>query len=231
MAIQMQSVSSPTAETTPPKLRWYQWRLRSMFILTLVVAIACSWIAVEMRNERREKAAADAIVKAGGTVKSEPTWLGRLLGDESLVTVSEVGTNDGVFGPLRSGPLQPPFLRNARQITDAELIHLEGLKQLRTLDLNATPITDAGLLHLEGLKQLQSFALSKTKVTDAGLVHLEGLQQLQMFILNHTKITDAGLVHLEGLQQLHLLVLNDTGVTDQGIKKLQKALPNCTILR
>jgi hypothetical protein len=36
--------SPPAAQTKPPKLRWYQWRLRSMFILTLVVAIGMSWL-------------------------------------------------------------------------------------------------------------------------------------------------------------------------------------------
>jgi hypothetical protein len=34
--------SLPTAENNPPTLRWYQWRLRSMFILMLLVAIGMS---------------------------------------------------------------------------------------------------------------------------------------------------------------------------------------------
>jgi hypothetical protein len=42
----------PTAEK-PPKLRWFQYRLRSLFVLTTLVAIACSF-AVTIRNLRRE---------------------------------------------------------------------------------------------------------------------------------------------------------------------------------
>ena len=60
--------SSPTAEK-PPKLRWFQYRLRSLFILTTLVAIACSWLAVTMQNQRKQKAAAEAIEKIGGNVE------------------------------------------------------------------------------------------------------------------------------------------------------------------
>ena len=86
----METDSLPTAEKKQPKLRWYQYSLRSLFLLTLLVAIGMSWLAVTMRNQRKQKAAAEAIEKAGGTVKSEPTWLGKLLRDDSLVSVTAV---------------------------------------------------------------------------------------------------------------------------------------------
>ena len=120
------TASEPQPAGPPRKLRWYQYSLRSLFLLTLVVAIGMSWLTVTMQNQRREKAAAEAIEKAGGGVKCEPTWLGKLLRDESLVNVVEVqliGTAD----------------------TDARLIHLEGLSQLRVLNLKNSSVTDAGL--------------------------------------------------------------------------------------
>jgi hypothetical protein len=40
----METDSLPAAETKPPKLRWYQWRLRSLFLLTLLVAVDMSWL-------------------------------------------------------------------------------------------------------------------------------------------------------------------------------------------
>jgi hypothetical protein len=207
----MATDSLPTAEQ-PPKLRWFQYRLRSLFILTTLVAIACSWAAVEMQNQRKQGAAAEVIKKAGGLVKAEPTWLGKLLRDDSLVRVTLVN-----------------FSRQPS--TDDVLVHLQGLRQLRGLWLGNTQVTDAGLVHLQGLSQLQSLGLDDAQVTDAGLVHLRGLNQLQRLWLKSTKVTDAGLVHLQRLSQLRQLVLVSTKVTDEGVKKLQQALPNCKIER
>jgi hypothetical protein len=217
-----------------PKLRWFQFSLRSLFILTFLVAIACSWLAVTMQNQRKQKAAAEAIEKAGGEVVSEPTWLGKLLRDDSLVRVIYVDlrhteVTDADLAHLQGlSQLQDLRLSNTK-ITDAGLVHLQGLSQLQELGLDSTKITDAGLVHFQGLSQLQRLGLDDTKITDAGLVHLQGLSQLQRLGLDDTKITDAGLVHLQGLSQLQLLWLVNTKVTAQGVKKLQQALPKCTI--
>jgi hypothetical protein len=59
--------SLPTAEKQP-KLRWYQFRLRSLFILTILVALASSWFAVEVRRASRQKELVADLMKAGGTV-------------------------------------------------------------------------------------------------------------------------------------------------------------------
>ena len=58
-----------------------------MFILTLLVAIAMSYVAVTIRDCRRQKAAADVITRAGGSVLSDRTLLGILLRDDSFVSV------------------------------------------------------------------------------------------------------------------------------------------------
>lgn len=63
---------SPTTEK-PPKLHWYQWRLRLLFILVLLAAIGMSWLTVEMQNERKQYQAAEEIRKVGGKVESERT--------------------------------------------------------------------------------------------------------------------------------------------------------------
>ena len=50
----------------------FQFTLRSLLVLTVAVAIPFSWLAVEMKWEREQKAAAMAIVmKTGGNVTSE----------------------------------------------------------------------------------------------------------------------------------------------------------------
>ena len=168
--------------------RRFQYDLRSLMLVVVAVAVPCSWVAVEMRQERKQKMAEWALAKEGGMVFGEPTWLGKLLRDNSLVSVAEVR-------------------------------------------LSLLPVTDTGLVHLRRLTQLHRLWLDSPKITDAGLVHLEGLRELQSLWLDSPGITDAGLVHLEGLKQLNVLVLDGSKVTDQGVKKLQQALPGCTIVR
>ena len=58
-----------TNMTNPyPTRRWYQYSLRSLFILTTLVAFACSWYAVEMQNAAERRAAIKEIKKLRGLV-------------------------------------------------------------------------------------------------------------------------------------------------------------------
>ena len=56
-------------------------------------------------------------------------------------------------------------------------MHLKGLTKLRILELYYTKITDAGLVHLEGMTKLQFqyLNLNYTKVTAAGVTKLKAL--------------------------------------------------------
>ncbi|MFZ1933984.1 MAG: hypothetical protein WCB27_15240 [Thermoguttaceae bacterium] len=214
----------------------FQFSLRSLLVFTVAVAIPFSWLAVEMKRAREQREAVAAIEKAGGTVFSEPTWLGKFLRDDSLVRVTGVGffreqTTDAALVHLEGLSQLPNLWLCNTQVTDAGLEHLEGLSQLQFLWLSNTKITAAGLVHLEGLSQLENLGLDSTQVTNAGLVHLQRLSQLKALWLGRTKVTDAGLLHLQGLSQLQVLQLYNTQVTRQGVKKLQQALPNCEIQR
>ena len=51
-------------------------------------------------------------------------------------------------------------------------------KPVISVDLRRTKVTDAGLVHLKGLTELRGLFLYYTNVTDAGLVHLKGLTEL-----------------------------------------------------
>ncbi len=208
--------------------RWqFQFSLLSLLLLVVVVAVPCSWLAPELERARKQRGAAEAIEKAGGTVSydyqldssgfqngsaapPEPAWLRELLGDDLFVNV--------VRGDIR-----------ASEVNDGRLQHLNALPQLQVLWLFGTGVTDAGLKHLEGLTKLQWLRLDRTNVTDAGLQHLKGLTQLQQLEISSDNIGDAGLQHLRGLTQLQTLDLRGTNVTDAGVKKLQQALANCQI--
>jgi len=94
------------------------------------------------------------------------------------------------------------------QVTDAGLMHLKGLENLHSLNLETSRVTDAGLVHLHGLPRLETLDLSTLTVTDAGLGELlKTLPRLQALDLTFTGVTDAGLAHLKELSQLRSLSL------------------------
>ncbi|GAF95602.1 unnamed protein product, partial [marine sediment metagenome] len=84
----------------PPehKLRWYQYKLSSLFILMTLVACACSWYAYEMNEAAKRRTAIEEIERLGGyagyyyydatgpdTLGEPPrrfSWLRKLHGDE-----------------------------------------------------------------------------------------------------------------------------------------------------
>ena len=64
----------------------FQFSIRSLLVLVVVVAIPCSWLAVEMRAAKREQEIAAAIERLDGEVgwsePSVPAWLRKLLGND-----------------------------------------------------------------------------------------------------------------------------------------------------
>ena len=76
------------------KLRWYQYRLRSLFLLMLLATIPLGWLSAKLKAAREQKAAVEAIEELDGKVcydyqkdwdddTSEPpgpAWLRRVAG-------------------------------------------------------------------------------------------------------------------------------------------------------
>lgn len=116
-----------------------------------------------------------------------------------------------------------------RPVTDADLVHLVGLRAVRELSLHQTRITGAGLVHLANLTTLNRVFLSDTAVDDKGVSQLVKLKSLKTLGLSGTRITDRGLEHLARLKALTSLFALGTKVTDAGVAKLGKALPDCDI--
>jgi hypothetical protein len=172
--------------------RWrFQFSIRSLLLLVVVVAIPCSWMAVA----GRQKEVVEEIRQLGGLVQHDykfqesgnpfasgvppgPTWLRDLLGEDFFATVVDVNCVGS-------------------SVTNAGLEHLKGLTQLKRLELSTMPVTDAGLGHLKGLTQLEALYIDGTRVSDAGLVYLKGLTQLQNLELKGTHVTDASVKKLQ----------------------------------
>jgi internalin A len=237
----------PAGPASRPWRRYLRVSVRGLIVLVLVIGAGLGWI-VHQAHVQRDAVA--AIERAGGEVMYDwqwkggrpdpngkpgwPKWLVDLVGVDYLGHVSVVvgkGLSDAELLHIgRLDRLDRRLNLNDSSITDAGLMHLRGLKNLRNLHLARTAITDAGLSHLAELDLLELLTLDRCTVSDAGLVHLEGLTRLQSLNLPETRIGDAGVAHLTGLIHLRRLNLTDTQVTDAGMKELKQALPNLTII-
>ena len=166
------------------KRRWFQYSLGTLMTLVTVCALACSWLAVKMRQAERQREAAAAVEKLGGTVEWDstaprrPVWLRRLVGDD-------------LFNSVRSVDF------SGNELRDAWLEHIKMLSQLRELHLVETNATDADIEQIKSLSQLNVLALDGTQVTDAGLGHVGSLSQLRDLDIGSTQVTDAGVKKLQ----------------------------------
>src|SRR5271157_2618165 len=103
----------------------FQFSIRSLLIVAVVVALPCSWLAVEMKKAREQKEAVAAILSGGGHVSYDwqvdtnlgflpnaqpkcPSWLRGLLGDDFFGEVAYVHFIGGLsqFTEARQGRLR-----------------------------------------------------------------------------------------------------------------------------
>ena len=113
-------------------------------------------------------------------------------------------------------------------VSDSDLINLKGLEGLRELTLRNCPqLTDAGLVHLRELPNLRWLILGgtapdlKSQVSDRGMaLFLEGFPRLEFVSLQYEAITDEGLRHLCSKPGLGMLDLYGTSISDEGLQHL-----------
>jgi hypothetical protein len=80
---------------------------------------------------------------------------------------------------------------------DSSLVRLEGWTGLETLDLGFTnPIRGPGLVHLKGLRDLRTLSLRNSPVTDDAVDPLSTMNWIRDLDLSGTEITRAGLDRL-----------------------------------
>ena len=212
--------------------RRFQFYLRTLLVLVIVVILPCSWLSVTMREAERQRTAVTAFAKLNrlavwsDDAPTQPDWLRKLLGANffdsiALLRLERTAVTDAELGCVTGFSRLQRLCLDFTQVTDAGLKHLKGLSQLQQLWLTNAQVTDGGLEQIRGLRQLHVLCLDGTRVTDAGMEHLKGLSQLETLALGGTKVTDAGLEQLEGLHQLGDLDLGNTKVTDAGLGHLK----------
>jgi hypothetical protein len=221
----------------------FQFGIRSMLLLVVVIAIPCSWLAVKRKEKWEESQLVAAIEEMHGhaaydyqtsqleiKVYSEqapgPACLRRVLGENFFTCVNYVGLErtrltDDIFVRLKTFRGIRGLCLSESSVTDPGLRDLIRLDKLEWLDLGGTKITDAGLQQVKVLKKLYSLDLSYTQVTDTGLSNLVGLSRLRRLSLSATKVTGAGVRHLKDMNQLEQLDLGGTSVSDVGLESIK----------
>ena len=107
-------------------------------------------------------------------------------------------------------------IHNRQDITDADFVHLVGIKELNMS--SCLRITDAAFAHLAGVHTL--YMAGCNQITDAAFVHLAGVHTLDMSYCNQATITDAAFAHLAGVHTLEMSGCWQETITDAAFAHL-----------
>jgi hypothetical protein len=179
------------------------------------------------RSVTREQLVA-AVEKLNGKITADPIPPDKPV---ILIDLHKTGITDADLVALQRVPSLRTLNLHGTSISDAGLAYVSGLTGLLVLHLSDTAVTDAGLQHLKRLTNLRELGLANTKITDEGLIALRGLSNLQILALSGTHISDRGLQNLKGLSNLKQVFLSHTSVTAAGIQELQRALPKVHVFK
>lgn len=127
-------------------------------------------------------------------------------------------------------PDEEPLLRTA--IYDGGPFHgrfgwlVERVGHLKCQDVQ---LSATDVINLQHLRHLESLELCGTNITDAEMIYLQRMPQLRSVNLARTLITNAGLLRLGLITNLRDLDVTDTRVTPDGIRQLKASLPNIKV--
>jgi hypothetical protein len=221
--------------------RWrFQFSLRSLLALILVVATACGWMTAEMKRARTQAdligrasklgcgilfdynlSESGDVVMVSGAIPGT-TRLNNVLGDNFFrEIVGAFPRDDASLQLLKDQTSIRRLNLNDSQVTSAGLRCLERMSRLEWLDLRDAPaVSDEGLKYVQRLIRLRELLLRRTGVSDTGMAYLKDLRQLEVLDLGMTKVTDVGLKQLAGLTRLRQLLFWANRIEDAGLSTI-----------
>ena len=134
------------------------------------------------------------------------------------------GCGPRIQGPLAAWRAANPgaLVANVKErldLTDADFVHLVGIKALNMAECANPGLTDAAFAHLRGLHTL--WMTGCTQLTDGAFVHLRGLHTLRMGHCSQPAITDAAFAHLRGIQRLGMSGCDQATITGAAFAHLR----------
>jgi hypothetical protein len=162
-----------------------------------------------------ERAAAELAIWKGGAVRV-------LVGGQPSRSIDHLRDLPAQVTLFDIGIREP---RHGMVLKDRDLAIFARASQLQSFDLSHSNVSDAALLHLIGLKKLRTLDLRRTRISGKGLAHVARIEPLETLALDLTSIGDADLPVLYGLRHLRQLSLAGTNVSPEGRKELQRNMP------
>ncbi len=183
--------------------RWrFQFSIRSLLVMAVVVAVPCSWFSAELRTARQIEliSASDCIV----------------FGDD-------ITDDEGQLDPTRiESPTGPCRFPSGLAYSLPAMLGRDFFHNARTIVHVKNDLPD-------GRNYFAKYR--KREVAYSVLLAVKKLPDLRSLDLSQMPLDDSDLEHLTPLNGLRHLDLTDTKVTAEGVAKLQQALPNCKITR
>lgn len=220
--------------STPRRRRWLQFSLRSLLILTAVVAVVLAWgNRLVLRYDARQRIAE---LPVQIELQTGPAWIGRWFGAgagkyfDQVAALDFSGCQDLSLSDVnrrllpdvgRQSGLRRLNLAGHFEVDDCGVEAIAGLSNLEELVLDETGGTDDGLRHLAGMSRLKKLSLYAAHgITGRGLEHLAGLERLEVLDLSATDLGDEAAEVLARLPRLRWLNLADTLVGDAALEHI-----------
>jgi Leucine-rich repeat (LRR) protein len=114
-------------------------------------------------------------------------------------------------------------------ISDSELVELQGLKSLRRLSLSAEDLRFIDPEPWMSLRHLEDLDVGDTLIDDSGVAMLAGLRNLRELDLTCTGLTDEATEYLAAIPSLTRLRIYGFSFSSNAKSALRQALPKCII--
>lgn len=146
------------------------------------------------------------IVSAAAGVKSE---------EKAVAAIKELG-GKVEYGQGRLAKHVVSVDLSGKKITNADIVQVAQLKQLRHLNLSGTPVSGA-TQYIAFLKELRTLDLSETKVNDDNLARLSNLKKLEKISLRGTAVTEEGVKSIARISTLKTIDIARAQTTDAAL--------------
>ena len=192
----------------------FQFSIRLALLVTLAVSIGLAFYGYHYRTRQRRLHAMSQIEQDSGFV----TFRNENGGIPIEIT-------DHVRQHAR---LECIYLAGSK-LDQTTLELLSYLNDAYFISFNSSAFADRHVCYLDGLTNLRELQLNGTLISDIGLEHLSKRHSLTLLTLNDTSIDDRAIDALVAMKSLRKLYLYKTGLSDQGLKRLESELSQCMI--